>query len=212
MKAINQSHKILGKLDGQAILKKIERCGRTCYQSFDHTAPDSAEKFVCMIIKNGHESVLEHVSVTVDFITDRGILAELTRHRLASYSVESTRYCNYSKDKFNRELKFIKPVSLPAECESIWIGASEFAERSYFSMLRSGATPQEARSVLPMSLKTEIIMTANLREWREIFNQRCDKAAHPQMRSLMIDTLKDFHNQIPVVFDDIYEKYVEDKQ
>ena len=218
MKIIEQSHQIMDYIDGQAILNKIEDCGRTCYQSFDKKSQSSAEKFVRMIIENGHLSVLEHVSITVKFITDRGVLAEMTRHRLASYSVESTRFCSYEKEKFNSELTIIQPTFFNdinkaledctlADAELEWYGAMQRSEYSYFSMLNCGCTPQESRSVLPMSLKTEIVMTANLREWREVFNQRCDSHAHPQMRALMLDTLQDFHHRIPIIFDDIYSKF-----
>jgi thymidylate synthase (FAD) len=236
VKIVEQSHRIMDYIDGQAILNKIEDCGRTCYQSFDKKSQSSAEKFVRMIIKNGHLSVLEHVSITVKFITDRGVLAEMTRHRLASYSVESTRYCNYSKDGFGSEITVIQPCflhdltsatqhdtdkhfgfSLNGEPNTDakdmnWYFGCRQAEEGYFNMLDCGCTPQEARSVLPMSLKTEIVMTANLREWREVFNQRCDSHAHPQMRALMLDTLQDFHHRIPVIFDDLYSKFFEKEE
>lgn len=209
MKIIEQSAEIIDKINGEEILKKIELAGRTCYQSTGKIHPGSAARFVANRIKSGHESILEHVSVTVRLITDRGALAELTRHRLASYSVESTRYCSYSGD-----VTFIWPVELwdgkenKASIKSLWRRAMEQDENHYKALLINGCTPQEARSVLPMSTKTEIVMTANLREWRTIFRQRCDKAAHPQMRNLMLQLLRKMSDKIPVVFDDLVDMYL----
>ena len=110
MKIIKPYIELEDKIDGQAILKKIERIGRTCYKSESNITDDSAERFIKNIIKNGHESVLEHVSITLRVICDRGVSHEIVRHRIASYSQESTRYCNYSKDNFNNELTFINPI------------------------------------------------------------------------------------------------------
>lgn len=191
-------------VNGQEILKKIEKCGRVCYKSEGRITDGSAEKFVANIIKRGHEAVLEHASITVKFVVDRGVSHEIVRHRLASYCQESTRYCNYSKDDFGTEITFIKPFFLEktgAWCH--WESACEEAETAYFNMLNWGCTPQEARSVLPNSLKTELVMTANLREWRTFFKLRTSEAAHPQMREVTIPLLEKFKQMIPVVFDDI---------
>lgn len=192
-------------LDGMAILKKIEQCGRVCYKSEDKITEDSCIKFVENIIKRGHESVLEHASVTVKFICDRGVSHEIVRHRIASYSQESTRYCNYSKEQFGKDITVIKPCFFDYGSKEYteWYVSLCQAEHSYFSLLESGASPQEARSVLPNSLKTEVVMTANLREWRHFFKLRTAKAAHPQMRQITIPLLADFKKLIPVVFDDI---------
>lgn len=205
MKIIEQSTEIMDKINGEEILKKIEFAGRTCYQSLDKIKLGSAALFVAGRIKAGHESILEHVSVTVKLITDRGVLAELTRHRMASYSVESTRYCNYDDG-----LTVIRPVweyGTSDEIKAIWTESMRDAECAY-KELYYDLTPQEARSVLPMSTKTEIVMTANLREWRTIFRQRCDKAAHPQMRNLMLQLLRKMSDAIPVVFDDLVDMYL----
>lgn len=207
MKIINASYKIETPIDGAEILKRIEKAGRTCYKSEDRITDESAGAFVRMLIERGHESVLEHESITVRFICDRGISHEIVRHRLASYSQESTRYCNYSGDRFGSELTFIKPCFFKekkgAYCS--WYNSIDFAECAYFDMLDDGCTPQEARSVLPNSVKTEVVMTANLREWRHFLKLRTAKAAHPQMRELTVPLLKELQERIPVVFDDIKE-------
>ncbi|HOQ37787.1 MAG TPA: FAD-dependent thymidylate synthase [Acetivibrio sp.] len=197
------------EIDGQQILKHIEKAGRVCYKSEDKTTESSAAEFVRRIIKNGHEAVIEHFSVTVKVICDRGVTHEIVRHRLASYSQESTRYCNYSKDKFTNQVTFIQPCFWDVNTEDgkrkydIWKSVMEFSEEKYMELLELGATPQEARSVLPNSLKTELVMTMNLREWRHFFKLRTSTAAHPQMREIAIPLLDKFKELIPVVFDDI---------
>ena len=207
MKIINASYKIETPIDGAGMLKRIEKAGRTCYKSEDRITEESAKSFVQKLIERGHESVLEHESITVRFICDRGISHEIVRHRLANFSQESTRYCNYSNDRFGSELTFIKPCFFKekkgAYCS--WYNSMDFAECAYFDMLDDGCTPQEARSVLPNSTKTEIVMTANLREWRHFLKLRTAKAAHPQMRELTVPLLKELQERIPVVFDDIKE-------
>ena len=205
MKIVNPHFEILGQVDGQAILQHIERCGRVCYKSEDKITETSAQTFVGNIIKRGHEAVLEHASVTVKFVVDRGVSHEIVRHRLAAYCQESTRYCNYSKDGFGGEITVIKPHYLDAGTRAVacWRGACETAESAYFSLLEWGGSPQEARAVLPNSLKTEVVMTANLREWRHFFTLRTAPAAHPQMREVAIPLLCRMQELIPVVFDDI---------
>lgn len=205
MKIIEASYSIEKPIDGAEILKRIEKAGRTCYKSEDRITEESAKAFVRMLIERGHESVLEHESITVRFICDRGVSHEIVRHRIASFSQESTRYCNYSGDKFGSELTFIKPCFLKDGTSEFgsWIMAMNFSEFAYFDMLVEGCTPQEARSVLPNSLKTEVVMTANLREWRYFLKLRTAKAAHPQMRELTVPLLEELQKRIPVVFDDI---------
>lgn len=213
MKIIKASVEILTRFDadhnGMDILKNIERAGRICYKSEDKITDDSCVEFVRRIIARGHEAVLEHGSVTVKFICDRGVSHELVRHRLASYCQESTRYCNYSKDGFGNEITVIEPCffSNNEYCYDVWKDSCASAEDAYFDLLNSGhCTPQEARSVLPNSLKTEVVMTANLRELRHFLKLRCSKAAHPQMREVAIDLLHQLRAKIPVVFDDIKEE------
>ena len=207
MKIIEPYIELEDKIDGQAILKKIERIGRVCYKSESNITDDSAERFIKSIIARGHESVLEHVSISVRVICDRGVSHEIVRHRVASYSQESTRYNNYSKDKYGNELTFIKPCFWEEDSElfDTWKVAMKYAQSQYFNLLELGATPELARSVLPNSLKTEIVMTMNLREWRHFFKLRCAKAAHPQTREIANMILKEFKEKILIIFDDIEE-------
>lgn len=193
------------------MVRKIEKIGRVCYKSENNIKEDSAERFISNILKRGHESVIEHESITVRMICDRGITHEIVRHRIASYSQESTRYCNYAGDKFGNEITVIDIAGgfhYNMENESdlkkyeAWMRAMENAENSYFEMLELGATPEEARSVLPNSLKTEIVMTMNLRAWRHFFRLRCDHHAHPQMREVASIALNEFKEKLPIFFND----------
>lgn len=205
MKIIRPLFETIGKVDGNAIVRHIEKCGRVCYKSEDKITDDSAEKFVAGIIKRGHEAVLEHASITVRFVCDRGVSHEIVRHRLASFCQESTRYCNYSQGKHGGEITVIRPVYLEEGTSAWddWVGSCKAAEKTYFQMLNFGCSPQEARAVLPNSLKTEVVMTANLREWRHFLKLRTDNAAHPQMRELARPLLCTMQALVPVVFDDI---------
>lgn len=207
MRIIKPGVEIMTPTDG--ILQHLERCGRVCYKSEDKIADGTAEKFIAGIIKRGHEAVLEHASVTVKFTCDRGVSHEIVRHRMASYCQESTRYSNYSKDRFGGEITVIRPLYLVEGTEGwqYWREACLTAERRYFELLNIDCTPQEARAVLPTSLKTEVVMTANIREWRHFLRLRCDKAAHPQMREVALMLLDKLHEAVPVCFDDIAENY-----
>ena len=206
MKIIKPSVEFITPVDGSVILSRIEECGRVCYKSEDRIKDGSAEAFCRGIIKRGHEAVLEHCSFTVKFICDRGVSHEIVRHRLAAYCQESTRYCNYSKGQFNGEITVIEPLYLAEGTPAyrIWKGACERAETAYFDLLNEGLSPQEARAVLPNSLKTEVCMTANIREWRHFFKLRCSPAAHPQMREVATQLLGQTREKIPVLFDDIF--------
>lgn len=212
MKIVRPSFDIMFLPDGEEMIRNIEAAGRTCYKSEDKITSDSARKFVRRIIASGHESVIEHGSATVRFVCDRGVTHELVRHRIAAFSQESTRYANYSKDKFGNEITVVKPVFWDEDSEAyrLWYEAMEQAERLYLDLIDTGAKAQEARSVLPNSLKTEIVMTANLREWRHVFKLRCDGAAHPQIREVMLPLLDEFARRVPVVFDDLREKFSRD--
>lgn len=209
MKSIKADVELITPIDGAVILKRLEQCGRVCYKSEDRITDTSAPAFVGSIIKRGHEAVLEHCSFTVKFICDRGVSHEIVRHRLASYCQESTRYCNYSKDGFGREITVIRPCFLVDGSDGwkYWKEACLNSEQRYFELLNWGCTPQEARAVLPNSLKTEVVMTANIREWRHFLRLRCAKAAHPQMREVALILLDMVHAQIPVCFDDIWDEY-----
>jgi thymidylate synthase (FAD) len=202
---IKPSVEFITPVNGAVILSRIEECGRVCYKSEDKIKEGSAETFCRGLIKRGHEAVLEHCGFTVKFICDRGVSHEIVRHRIASYCQESTRYCNYSKGQFNGEITVIEPCYLDPRTEAwaSWYAACATAETCYFNMLNFGCTPQEARAVLPNSLKTEVVMTANIREWRHFLKLRCSAAAHPQIREVATQLLKMCKEQIPVLFDDI---------
>lgn len=208
MKIVPASYVILTPIDGAEILRCIEAIGRVCYKSEATITEGSAERFVANVIKRGHESVIEHVSLSVKFTVDRGISHEIVRHRIASYSQESTRYCNYSQDKFGRELTFIRPCFWAEESRAyeIWKASMEAAERDYIRLtdkLECGAKPEEARAILPNSLKTELIVTMNLREMRHFLRLRTAKDAHVQMREVTIPLLEELKSRIPVMFDDL---------
>lgn len=205
MRVISPSFEIINRPDGQEVLNHLELCGRVCYKSESGIGEGSAERLVRHMLSRGHESPIEHYSVSVRVICDRGVSHEWVRHRLASYSQESTRYCNYSQDKFGNELTFIKPYFAEPHMAlySTWVIAMAEAEKAYFDLLDFGAKPEDARSVLPNSIKTEFICTMNLREWRHFFRLRCAPAAHPAMREISIPLLAEFREMLPVVFEDI---------
>jgi thymidylate synthase (FAD) len=216
MKIIEPSIEILTPIDGNSILKHIELCSRTCYKSEDCINDESAERLVKNLITRGHTAMLEHVSVSVKVVCDRGVSHEIVRHRIASYAQESTRYCNYSKDKFDGELTFIKPCFFtPSSFDSLatyqydkWYEIMRLIENEYLSLIESGCKPEEARSILPNSLKTEIVITMNLREWIHFFNLRYVGTTgnpHPQMKQVSGMILRQFKNNIPIIFDDILE-------
>lgn len=207
MKEINASIRIddESSVNGKAICQRIERAGRVCYKSEQKTTDDSYKAFIRSIIQRGHESVLEHEKITVCIICDRGVSHEIVRHRIGSYSQESTRYCNYSSEKFDNSITFITPSFWNSADEKmvLWRKAMESAEKSYFELIASGAKPQEARSVLPNSLKTELYVTYDLREWRHFLKIRMAKEAHPQMRDIAIMIYEKFMGIIPDVLFDI---------
>lgn len=237
MKLIKPYTEILTPINGEEILKFLEKVARTCYKSEDKITDDSAEKMIRMLISRGHEAMIEFFDITVKFVCDRGVSHEIVRHRMASYAQESTRYCNYSKDKFDNQLTFIIPswMSLPegnykaqwseedlyilntpentlmpvSEEGAVkkdywkWLDIMIRSEKSYNDLIELGWQPQQARAILPNSLKTEINCKYNLREWRHFFKMRCSPAAHPQMRELTLPLLEEFRSKVPVVFDEI---------
>ena len=209
---VNPSIEILSDTSYETILKKIERIGRVCYKSEDKIKEDSAEGFIRAIIKRGHESVIEHESISVKVTCDRGVTHEIVRHRIASYSQESTRYCNYTSDKFSNQISCIDIATgfhydLDNETDrkkwEIWNEAMEDAEKHYFRLIEAGAKPDEARSVLPNSLKTEIVMTMNMREWRHFIRLRGSRAAHPQIAEITAQIREEFIKKYPVFFEDL---------
>lgn len=197
---IVQSSVIIENQDWAELLRRIEKKGRVCYKSEDRITDDSAIDFVESLARRGHMSVLEHSSISVKFIVDRGVSHEIVRHRLASYSQESTRYCNYGND--DQGITVIEPFFFKHNQDKwiAWCEAMEYVNLEYQELIRLGATPQEARSVLPNSLKTEIWMTANIREWLHFFIMRASKAAHPQMRQVAIPLLLEFGHLMPSIF------------
>lgn len=239
MKIVEPKYEILTDISEGGIneLQQIERVARVCYKSEDKITPDgeSAKKLVGFLVKQGHEAMLEHSQLSVLFTCDRGVANELVRHRIASFAQESTRYCNYAGEKFGGELSFIRPFYIPDEPDiskiqkatsgeeikkletdyqinDAWYMACDEAEESYRTLIANGLRPEQARCVLPLCLKTEIVVTANYREWRNIFKLRTPVAAHPQMRELMCPLLLGVQKKIPVVFDDIYTFWPADDQ
>ena len=193
------------KFDGIKIMKNIERACRTCYRSEGLITEDSYKKLLKNCINRGHESVLEHEKITIRMICDIGVYKDLTRHRFGSFSIESTRYCNYGKDKFENEIKFIKPCNIDGSSElySNWISAMDFIEKEYIAMSKNGATPDQMRMILPHSTAAEVTMTANIREWRHILDLRTKQMTHPAIRQLLIPLLLYFKQEMPELFDKI---------
>ncbi len=184
------------------VLLRLERYARVCYKSEDRMNDEGDPNFLRRIVKSGHESVIEHEKASVMFIIDRGISHEIVRHRIAAYSQESTRYCRYNQNKFGNEITVIEPYFFKDDekAYTYWKDACQAAENKYMALLDAGRSAQEARSVLPTCLKTEIVVTYNMREWRHFFNLRCDFAAHPQMRQVAIPLLIAFQDRMPGLF------------
>lgn len=193
---IDQNHSIESDINYSEILKHIERAGRTAYKSEDKITDTSAENFIRVLLKRGHESVIEHYSITVRFICDRGVTHELVRHRLCAFTQESTRYCNYYGG-----VQYIKPCDFELEEDDKEL--LDIIEKHYKKKIAAGKTPQQARYFLPNGLKTEIVVTANIREWRHILNLRTSKGAHPQIVALMSPLLAELKEKMPVFFEDI---------
>lgn len=183
-------------------LKVIERAGRVCYKSEEKITEDSAKEFIKRAIKNEHYAILEHACASFRIITDRGISHEIVRHRIASYCQESTRYCSYDKEKFGNQITVIEP-DLETNSYGLWYISCKNCEENYFNMLNRGCSPQIARSVLPTCLKTELIMTANFREWRHFLSLRLSKAAHPQIREISKMIYEVLIKDFEVVFSDL---------
>ena len=201
MRIAEPSFEILNAPKREEVLRHLELCGRVCYKSEDKMTEESASRFVKFLIERGHESPIEHIGISVRVICDRGVSHEWVRHRIASYSQESTRYCNYNSEKFGGGIAFIRPYFADNErLFEIWKAEMESAEKAYMDMLANGAKPEDARSVLPNSLKTEFICTMNLREWRHFFALRCAKAAHPAMREIAVPLQEAFREMLPELF------------
>lgn len=204
MKIVAQNFEILTEISPNAEkeLGLIERAGRTCYKS-ETKDRETTERFVKGIIKRGHESVLEHSMLTVKFITSRSVTHQLVRHRLAAFSQESQRYCNYSKERFGNEVQFVAPVSIPVDEYQAWKNSCIMDEKEYLKLIQKGVNPEIARAVLPNCTKTEIVMSANYREWRHVLKERTNERADPNMRALMNGLLRELKQRIPVIFEDV---------
>ena len=206
MKLVKPGYEILTPIDGLKELQAIELAARSCYKSEAAITEDgeSAKKLIRCLIESGHEAMLEHSFLSVRFTVDRGVTHELVRHRLCSFAQESTRYCNYSGEKFGHDVRFVIPYFFKDKPDAfgIWADACVRAEQAYFDLLDGDATPQEARTVLPNSTVADIVVTANFREWRHILRLRTAKDAHPQMREVMCPLGMELQRRIPVIFDD----------
>ena len=180
------------------IMKNIERACRTCYRSENFITEESYKKLLKNCINRGHESVLEHEKITVRMTCDIGVYKDLTRHRFGSFSIESTRYCNYSKDKFDNNIKFIEPIYFDdGDKGQLWADTMMEIESQYMKMATAGCTPDEMRMILPHSTAAEVTMTANIREWRHILDLRTKKMTHPAIRQLLIPLLLKFQEDMP---------------
>lgn len=211
---VEPSVEIVTEIDGKKILKTIEKAARTCYKTEGNISQDisSAVKMINKLIEMGHTAMLEFADIHILLRCDVGVYKDLTRQRHCSFAIESTRYCNYSKDKFGNEITFIKPINIKDNTDeyAIWYNTMYEIEQSYNQMANLGCTPDQLRMLLPHSTAAFVNMKANIREWRHIFSLRCAKAAHPSVRQVMLMTLNAFHRQIPVLFDDLFEQYKED--
>jgi thymidylate synthase (FAD) len=196
----------------ESIEEFIEAVGRTCYKSEDKITYGSANDFVERLNAKGHHAMLEHAIATVRIEADRGLTHELVRHRLASYAQESTRWCNYSKGKFQRQITVIQQPGMTPEQEQIWRQAMLTAETYYMTLIDTGVPAEIARSVLPIGLKSEIVITANLREWMHIFRLRCSPAAHPIIRGIMWEALRFFSQKVPSIFQPFVDELEADSE
>ena len=216
MKVIKPSAEILfpkTKELATEILKVVELAGRNCYKSEDKICEGSYNKMIGMLRMKKHESVMEHGNITVRMIGSRAFTHQLVRHRLAAYSQESQRYCNYSKGKFGNVVTFIEPEEFHSwdnEVKDAFTVGLFSSEKCYQELIKNGSKAEDARGVLPNACKTEIVVTMNLRSWRHFFKMRCDKHAQAEIRNLAKSLLKDMYNLMPIIFEDLYEEYLND--
>lgn len=193
------------RIDGKSIMKNSEKACRTCYRSENLTTEESYKNLIKNCLNRGHESILEHEKITIRMCCDIGVYKDLTRHRFGSFSIESTRYCNYGKDKFDNEIKFIEPCNIEKGTTEYaqWFNTMNIIEKTYNEMTRLGCIPDQMRMILPHSTAAEVVMTANIREWRHILSLRAAKMTHPSVQQLMIPLLLYFKEKMPELFDDI---------
>ena len=200
MKIIQPSYEILTSIRREDVLKHLENCGRTCYKSEDKITDDSAGKFVEKIVKRNHLAMIEFYDVQVRFVHNRGFTHEMVRHRLCSYAQESTRYCDYSGELTVIDPWWRKNFSNDFTAYLTWKVQMRQSETAYKDLREKGLSPQAARGVLPLDIKTEIVVKTNLREWKHIFELRCAEAAHPDMRRVMIPLRDEIKKQLPEIF------------
>ena len=216
MKVVEAQITQITPLNGRAMLKQIEEIARTCYRSEDKITADgkSAEQIVKALVNAGHWAMLEHATISMRYLSNIAAYKDLTRHRHGSYAIESTRWCSYNKGKFGSEIKFLDPVEIPKDSlkYQVWLNSMEQAETNYMNLASMGAKPDELSLVLPQSTAAEFVITANLREWNHIFGLRAVGHSRPCVRQIMQPTLEMFHKEIPIVFDDIYNKMEAEKQ
>lgn len=218
MQIVKAQIKPITEINGEEALLTIQRVAKTCYKSYkDCDDIESAKRIVKALIDSGHHAMLEFYSITMNYISNVASYKDLTRHRHGSFAIESTRYANYSKDKFGNELKFLDPIEIeaPSEEYKIWLKAMQAAEDNYMAMARLDAKPDQLSLILPHATAAEFNICTNLREWRHILSLRSSIAAtghaRPCVKEIMDPTLELFHEKIPVVFDDLYEIYLQKK-
>lgn len=216
MKIVQAQVMPITPLNGNAVLKRIEEIARTCYRSEDKITEDgeSAKKIVSALSKAGHGAMLEHASISMRYVSNIAAYKDLTRHRHGSYAIESTRWCNYNKGKFGKEIKFLDPIEIPKGTlkYQVWLNSMQQAENNYMDLASLGALPDELSLVLPQSTAAEFVITANLREWNHIFGLRAVGHSRPCVKQIMQQTLEMFHKEIPIVFDAVYKKMQEENQ
>ena len=212
---------IVESKDYVKLMKNLERACRTCYRSEDKIVEGSYKTLLKNCINRGHESVLEHEKITIQMICDIGVYKDATRHRHASFSIESTRYCNYGKDKFDNEIKFIEPCNIDRGTVEYahWLNVMQIIDNTYNELSRIGCTPDQMRMILPHSTAALVTMTANIREWKHILELRANSHAHPSVQQVMIPLLLYFKEKMPEIFSDINynedfpkDKYAEIKE
>lgn len=209
MKIVERSVEVLTKTSYEDMIKLVEDAGRNCYQSYSKMSEGSAEKLIRQFVKVNHGSPLEFADIAVRICGDRSLMGQITRHRVCSFCIESARYNNYASDKFEGEIRVIQPADIERDTDAfeLWYRGCAESEFYYKELIRKGVKPETARSVLPMSLATHIVMKANVREWRHIFKLRLDKRAQRDIRSVMLECLKEMFDKYPVFFEDIYVDY-----
>lgn len=213
VKVVEPSMEIWTPLDNNYIMRFLERCARNCYKSEGMINDDSAERMIRKLIELKHDAMLEHYSITVKMTCDLGCYKDITRHRHASFAIESTRWCNYAKDKFGSEISVVRPINMEvgSDIYNAWLKNCEDMEKSYLDVMSKGGTVDQGRMILNQSTKADVIMTCNIREWRHVLRLRCEKSVHPTVQNIMRMILIEFKKHLPVLFEDIHPDIVADE-